>query len=98
MLPLSGWERYITRRLFENAGACTFVKKLKRARAFSQQRVRKAESMGADGVVILLADQPQLSVNHLNALVAMASESFAVSSSLGAFARQSISHRLVFLM
>lgn len=42
--------------------------------------------MGADGVVILLADQPQLSVNHLNALVAMASESFAVSSSLGAFA------------
>ncbi|MEC1529030.1 xanthine dehydrogenase accessory protein PucB [Bacillus spizizenii] len=48
--------------------------------------VRKAESMGADGVVILLADQPQLSVDHLNALVAMAPESFAVSSSLGAFA------------
>ena len=48
--------------------------------------VRKAESMGADGVVILLADQPQLSVNHLNALVSMASESFAVSSSLCAFA------------
>ncbi|MEC3655370.1 xanthine dehydrogenase accessory protein PucB [Bacillus siamensis] len=46
--------------------------------------VRKAESMGADGVVILLADQPQLSVDHLNALVAMAPESFAVSSSLGA--------------
>ncbi|MCI4170629.1 NTP transferase domain-containing protein, partial [Bacillus spizizenii] len=36
--------------------------------------------------VILLADQPQLSVNHLNALVAMAPETFAVSSSLGAFA------------
>ncbi|MFP7232642.1 xanthine dehydrogenase accessory protein PucB [Bacillus subtilis] len=46
--------------------------------------VRKAESMGADGVVILLADQPQLSVNHLNALVEMASESFVVSASLGA--------------
>ncbi|TYS07992.1 xanthine dehydrogenase accessory protein PucB [Bacillus subtilis] len=47
--------------------------------------VRKAESMGADGVVILLADQPQLSVDHLNALVAMAPESFAfaMSSSLG---------------
>ncbi|MEC1549034.1 xanthine dehydrogenase accessory protein PucB [Bacillus rugosus] len=46
--------------------------------------VRKAESMGADGVVILLADQPRLSVDHLNALVAMAPVSFAVSSSLGA--------------
>ncbi|MGM0950191.1 MAG: xanthine dehydrogenase accessory protein PucB [Bacillota bacterium] len=46
--------------------------------------VRKAESMGADGVVILLADQPQISVDHLNALVAMAPKSFAVSSSLGA--------------
>ncbi|KJJ40509.1 purine catabolism protein pucB [Bacillus subtilis] len=45
--------------------------------------MRKAESMGADGVVILLADQPQLSVDHLNALVAMAPESFAVSSFLG---------------
>lgn len=29
---LSGWERYITRRLFENAGACTFVKKLKKGK------------------------------------------------------------------
>ncbi|WP_069840290.1 xanthine dehydrogenase accessory protein PucB [Bacillus sp. F56] len=47
--------------------------------------VRKAESMGADGVVILLADQPFLSVDHLNALVALAPESFAVSSFLGAF-------------
>ncbi len=47
--------------------------------------VRKAESMGAEGVVILLADQPRLSVNHLNALVAIAPESFAVSSFLGAF-------------
>ncbi|KAF1678297.1 MULTISPECIES: xanthine dehydrogenase accessory protein PucB [Bacillus] len=47
--------------------------------------VRQAEKMGAAGVVILLADQPLLSVDHLNALVAMAPKSFALSSSsLGA--------------
>ncbi|AZV50194.1 xanthine dehydrogenase accessory protein PucB [Bacillus halotolerans] len=44
--------------------------------------VKKAESMGADGVVILLGDQPQLSVDHLNALISRAHEMFAVSASL----------------
>ncbi|WP_339191470.1 xanthine dehydrogenase accessory protein PucB [Bacillus sp. FSL K6-1003] len=44
--------------------------------------VRKAESMGADGVVILLGDQPQLSVDHVNALISRAHELFAVSASL----------------
>ncbi len=53
--------------------------------AFSQQRGEKSRKHGGGRRCHFVSDQPQLSVDHLNALVALAPESFAVSSFLGAF-------------